>query len=407
MSEAEPHLRTRHVLTPEEGLNAVRAVLGGLQSDGYPTPIQRDVIHQVALHMFAVDIDADDIAPMDAAEVAAVVVDPVLRRRLVQAIVAVEMLDEPSTALALHVRNFARQLGVDEPMVNAARRAADGQRALMYADIQRSSYYTEEAAREILRGHVWRLVRSKLAYSNVVPSRAIERKWASLADMPAGSLGRTTADFYRIHHFPLPGARRGIGEVGAHHDFVHVLADYPPTPEGEIDVFAFIAMCMEDPRGFVQLVMTLGLFQNATITHVAGKRVAIARSGTLDEAGAPGRFGVALHRGAVCRVDALCMDHFAIAPEPLDVLRDRFAIAPARGPEHARSTRHGLRARPGRHQSTSVQATTTAVATQTPASSRLGARSASANASAAAWPDPRWSAEKSAPNTAKPMSAPS
>ena len=107
-----------------------------------------------------------------------------------------------------------------------------------------------------------------------------------------------------------------------------MLADYPPTPEGEIDVFAFIAAAMWDPKGFVQLVMTLGLFQNSTITHVAGKKVAIARSGTLEDAGAAARFGDALHRGALCRVDALGIDHFAIADRPLDALRDEFAIPP-------------------------------------------------------------------------------
>ena len=223
-------------------------MLGGLYTDGYPTTLQHDVMHQVALHVLGIDTHHEQIDPMDAAEVADRIDDPGLRRRLVQSVVAMELLEEPSPELAGHVREFARGVGVDEPMVNAARRAADGQLALMYADIQRNSYYTEEATREVLHGHLWRLVRSKLAYSNVVPSRTIERRWAALADMPVGSLGRATAEFYRIHRFPLPGARRGIGEVGAHHDFVHVLADYPPTPEGEIDVFAFIAMAMPDPR---------------------------------------------------------------------------------------------------------------------------------------------------------------
>ncbi len=324
----EPELRDRHTLEPDTALAFAGGVLGGLTVDGYPTAIQRDVMHQVALHVLGVDTNRASIEPLDAAETAARITDPALRRRLVQSVVAMELLEDPSPDLATHVRGFARALHVDEPMVNAAKRVADGQLALMYADIQRSSYYTEEATHEALHGHLWRLVRSKLAYSNVVPSRSIERRWASLADMPEGSLGRATAEFYRVHHFPLPGARRGIGEVGAHHDFVHVLADYPPTPEGEIDVFAFIAMAMPDPRGFVQLVMTLGLFQNATISHVAGKRVAIACAGTLEEPGAAARFGTALQRGAVCRVDALCMDHFAIAPEPLDVLRERFAISP-------------------------------------------------------------------------------
>ena len=321
-------LRQRMAMTPEEGLLFARGVIGGLSVVGYPTRLQCQIIAQVAQHMMGVDLDVTAIEPLDAAEIAGLIPDPWTRRRLVQSVVTLELLEDPTPELARHVRKFSRALGVDEPMVRAARRAADGQMALMYADIQRNSYYTEEAIHAALRGHVWRLVRSKVAYSNVVASRAIERKWAGLADMPAGSLGRATAEFYRVHHFPLPGARRGIGEVGAQHDFVHVLADYPTDPEGEIDVFAFIASSMFDPKGFVQLVMTLGLFQNATITHVAGKKVPIARAGTLDDPGAASRFGDSLHRGTLCKVDALGIDHFAVADQPLDALREQFAIPP-------------------------------------------------------------------------------
>ena len=321
-------LRDRIAMTPEQGELFVRGVLGGLTASGYPTPLQCDVIRQVALHVAGAELDVAALEPIDARAIAGMVADPYVRRRLVQCVVALELLEDPTPELARHVRQYARTLAVEEPMVNAARRVADGQLALMYADIQRNSYYTEETKREILQGHIWRLLRSKFAYSNVVASRAIERKWAALSDMPDGSLGRTVAEFYRVHRFPLPGARRGIGEVGAQHDFVHVLADYPPTPEGEIDVFAFIAAAMWDPKGFVQLVMTLGLFQNSTINRVAGKKVAIARPDTLADPGATARFGDALHRGSVCRVDALGIDHFAIADEPLDALREQFAIPP-------------------------------------------------------------------------------
>ena len=321
-------LRDRTPMSPEAGEFLVRAVLGGLAVDGCPTPLQCDVIHQVARHLVDLEVDVHALEPIDAPAAAALVTDPHARRRIVQSIVAMELLEDPTPELARHVRDYARTLGVAEPMVDAARRAADGQIALMYADIQRSSYYTAETASQILHGHLWRLLRSKIAYSNVVASRAIERKWHALADMPAGSLGRGVAEFYRVHQFPYPGERHGIGEVGAHHDFVHVLADYPPSPEGEIDVFAFIASAMEDPKGFVQLVMTLGLFQNATITHVAGKKVVLARTDTLEDPGASSRFGDALHRGSICRVDALGIDHFAIADQPLAALRDRFGIVP-------------------------------------------------------------------------------
>ncbi len=326
-------IREREALTPETAELFVRATLGGVNVDGSPTPLQHELIRQVAEHVFGLTVDVTTLEPLDAASAKELIDDPALARRLVQAIVTLEMLDDPvPPALATHIRRYARTLGVDEPMVNAARHAARGHLALMYADIQRNSYYTHEAIEQAVDGHLWRALRSKFAYSNLVPSRSIERRWAALADMPKGSLGHTTAEFYRVHEFPIPGARHGIGEIGAHHDFVHVLADYAPNPDGEINVFAFIATAMDDPKGFVQLVMTLGLFQNSTITHVAGKRVELARGGTLSEPGACERFADALHRGATCKVDALGMDHFAIAAEPLDALRERFGILPREDP---------------------------------------------------------------------------
>ena len=331
--KSAPLIREREGLTAETAELFVRAVLGGVNVDGYPTLLQHELIHQVAEHVFGLTVDVDTLEPREAWAAQELIRDPALRRRLVQAIVTLEMLDDPvPPALATHIRRYARTLDVDEPMVEAARHAARGHLALMYADIQRNSYYTHEAIEQAVDGHLWRALRSKFAYSNLVASRSIERRWAALADMPKGSLGHTTAEFYRIHEFPIPGARHGIGEIGAHHDFVHVLADYAPNPDGEINVFAFIATAMDDPKGFVQLVMTLGLFQNATITHVAGKRVVLARGGTLAEPDACERFADALHRGTACKVDALGMDHFAIAEEPLDALRDRFGIVPREDP---------------------------------------------------------------------------
>ena len=67
---------------------------------------------------------------------------------------------------------------------------------------------------------------------------------------------------------------------------MHVLAGYETTPEGELDVFAFIASSMADERGLVLLAITLGLFQNESIHHVAGKKIKIARSDTLTNNGA-------------------------------------------------------------------------------------------------------------------------
>ena len=155
-------------------------------------------------------------------------------------------------------------------------------------------------------------------------------------DMPAGSWGRGVADFYARHGFPFPGERHGIYEVGARHDFVHVLADYETTPEGELDVFAFIAACMPDEKGLVLLAVTIGLFQDGAIHHVAGKLVKIARTDTLSDDGAAARWAEALERGNRCPVDVMGgIDHFALAPMPLDEARVRLGVEPRTLPDPA------------------------------------------------------------------------
>ena len=142
-------------------------------------------------------------------------------------------------------------------------------------------------------------------------------------------LGRGVADFYARHGFPFPGERHGIYEVGARHDFVHVLAEYEATPEGELDVFAFIAACMPDEKGLVLLAVTIGLFQDGAIHHVAGKAVKIARTDTLGDPGAAARWAEALDRGRRCPVDVMGgIDHFALAPMPLDEARVRLGVVP-------------------------------------------------------------------------------
>lgn len=312
----------------------IGVVLGGVTgalsaTDEGPTPLQWDLLDAVARHVLGSSLAPRDVPRLVPGELAAAVTDPDLRVLTVHLMVTLELALHPvPPALAQSVGRYARALDVAEPMVKAARRFAHHQLALMYLDMQRSSEFTERTLSGIRHGRLVRLLRNKLAYENVVPDREIARRWQALEACPDDSWGRAVAAFYHEHRFPYPGERRGISEVGARHDWVHVLAGYPPTPEGEIDVFALIAAASPDPRGFTQFAMTLGLFQNGAIHHVAGKRVVIARTDTLDDPGAPDRWADALRRGAACTDDVLDLDHFAWKDIHLDDARARLSLGP-------------------------------------------------------------------------------
>ena len=112
---------------------------------------------------------------------------------------------------------------------------------------------------------------------------------------------------------------------------MHVLAGYETTPEGELDVFAFIASSMADERGLVLLAITLGLFQNGSIHHVAGKEIKIARSDTLTDTGAVDRWVEAFRRGNLATTDVMgTVRLFEHKDEPLDAARERFGLVPLR-----------------------------------------------------------------------------
>ena len=316
----------------------LRALLGGVvgaltaTTDG-PTPLQWELLDAVARHVFLSDVEVRDTPKLDPEQLASALTAPPHRALAVHLMVTLELVLHPvPPAVAASVTGYARTLEVAEPMVAAARRFADHQVALMYLDIQRNAEFTEKTMFGIRHGRFLRLLRNKLAYENIVPDGEIARRWRALEQCPPGSWGAEVAAFYRAHGFPFPGQRKGISEVGARHDWVHVLAGFPPTPEGEIDVFALIAAASPDPRGFTQFAMTLGLFQNGAIRHVAGKRIRIARTDSLADPGAPGRWADALRRGAGCADDVLALDHFAWKDVALDEARERLALAPTTDP---------------------------------------------------------------------------
>jgi hypothetical protein len=318
------------VLLPTE-TDAAR-VLGMVQAAFAPVggfdELQESVLAGIASSLYGLELSDVAVATDDVVSNAT----EAERLHAVHLMVVLEFVERPlSTRVALPVEQYAHGLGVSTTLLRDARELAHGHFAWMYVDLQRHSWYEEETIKESLRGRWEELIRSKLAYTGVVADKLIEEKWRALRDCPEGSWGKAVADFYDRHGFPFPGERFGIYELGARHDWVHVLAGYETTPEGELDVFAFIAASMIDERGLVLLAITLGLFQNGSIRHVAGKRIKNARSDTLTDDGAVDRWVEAFRRGNLCTTDVMgSVRLFEHKDEPLDEVRVRFGVVPLR-----------------------------------------------------------------------------
>ena len=269
------------------------------------------------------------VEPAPAAEVAAVLTETE-RNVLAHAVAALELIAHPlDPAVEHHARRYLGELGVRAPYQSLCRETAKGELALLHADFIRHSWTTEVTLHEAFRhGRLLELARSKAAYYGVGGEPAVAHRWEALRDCPDGSWGKAVAEFYDLHGFPFPGESHGIYEVGAAHDWVHVLCDYGTDPEGEIEVFGFIAGASDDPRAFVNFAFTLALFQNASVRTVGGKKVGIARADTLAEPGAADRFADAMRRSRSATADVIALDHFSYADMGLDEARRRFGIVP-------------------------------------------------------------------------------
>ena len=304
-------------------LQLVRAAFeptGGLDD------LQYELIDDLARMLWG--LEYSELESADPASFAAV--HDEVKTQAVHLIALLELMEHPlRPEVAESVLAFAKSQRMSTRILADARAMANDHIAAMYLDLQRHSWYTHETLVESRHGRFHELLRSKLAYIGLAEDLKIARKWESLLDCPEGSWGRAVGDFYVSHGFPFPGEKHGIYELGARHDWMHVLAGYDTDAEGELDVFAFIAASMGDARGLVLLGITLGLFQNGAIRHVQMKLIRNARTDALSDPGAIERFANAFRRGSLCTVDVMgTVDLFEHKDMQLEAARDYFGVVP-------------------------------------------------------------------------------
>ena len=229
--------------------------------------------------------------------------------------------------VAESVSAFFAELGVTSRLLDDARLLADRHFSALAADLSRHSWYHTATVEGRRNGQLVELMGSRLAELGVLPDPLVARRWRALEQCPPGSWGRGVYDFYISHGFPFPGERHGIYEVGARHDWVHVLTDYGSDAEGELAVFAFIAATMPGESGLALLAVTLGIFQNDALKKVRGKTIRNAKFDTLSTDGAVDRWAVAFWRGTQCNTDIMGeVDLFAMKDVSIEDARRKFNV---------------------------------------------------------------------------------
>ncbi|MEX0666144.1 MAG: hypothetical protein WD598_15440 [Acidimicrobiia bacterium] len=320
-----------------EEVHAVsRGMATAVAPDGGLTDVQVSLLRAVTKAVTEVDIDYRSLEPLDAAELGKVLArrGHQYRQRIVHHMVLAEMVLTPIPEdVARRVAECAEVLGIADDFVGIARKYARGALGLAWNDLRRSGFaeHFDETSMETLH--------SKAAledpWEEGPPEPDLELRWRQLAELPEGSLGRCVSDMYRERGFFLPGTRSAASAYLAQHDFVHVLADYGTTMEGELEVFAFLGRADPDPKGFAWLATMIGLFETGYVDRQGFFRVDV-RDRLLDNPGVDVRLADAIRRGkAVAEKlgrDLFTVDYHSVAEHPVSLLAELLEI-PEKSPE--------------------------------------------------------------------------
>jgi hypothetical protein len=303
-----------------------RGIVSAVTGPGGLTQTQRLLMHAVFVAMTGFPV-TDDPPPIEAATFASLLARRTIefRTRIVQIMILLGLVLRPlPDEVAERIAAFAAELGVEDGMLDVARRFAEGSLGLAAVDFDRNGYaasWTEQDTAALHTSHAL-----ATAWDSAVADPALADRWAELETLPADTLGRRVTEFYRARGFVYPGRPGSAPPLLAQHDWVHVVADYGTTVESELEVFAFIARANDDMRAFSLLAMVVSLFETGYLRSGAG--LFEYSPGHLSHAGMATRVADAMRRGALCHgsVDYMRTDWFALAPLSVADARRHFGV---------------------------------------------------------------------------------
>jgi hypothetical protein len=313
---------------PEHAEIVARAVVSACRLEGWQSPVQPKLLHTLFNRLLGQDLDFETIEPLSPAEAVGTLASSAEREELIQLMVAIEILCNPiPERLERSVVQWATALRVHERSLLYARELARGELTKAVHDFYRLNWIGDLDRRSPEFEELLRHAGDK-AYALTIEADAAEAaRWSALGSCPQGSIGRSLWDFYQMRGFPVPGQPGSVNATVAQHDWIHVLADYGTTPMGEIEVSSLQNSTTRTPGAMLGLVGVLALFESGLMP--ASLVVAQQPGHSLSDPGGIERMAEAVARGAACNVDLLLdVDFFQRANEPLEEIRERFAIQP-------------------------------------------------------------------------------
>jgi hypothetical protein len=267
----------------------------------------------------------DELAPLDADEVAARVPVGPLRVQLVRLATVAILLDrQRDHARIARLEQLAEALEVDEPAVGDVRRWSRKQHLRMRRNLIRRTWAIDE-----LRIRAAEVGWAKMLwvffgmFLRTHQNRQVAARYQALAELPPDTLGASLVHALRKSGFSLPGERGSPEDYMVRHDLVHVLADLGTDAASEVQAGSFMAGCRHYD-GFALLTFVLLQFHcGLRVTPVAPGEV-----GLVD----PRRMLDALRRSVFMTIDpsVRAWDYEADFGESVERLRERYHIGAPR-----------------------------------------------------------------------------
>lgn len=304
------------VFDPTELVAVARALRVIAETNQNFTDGEADFISTIAA-MHSVTLDPRSLEPITPEALAAAVKNPFERKRAVQLLLVMSLVEGEATLEAEKaLRRFAAALDVHEKGLDVVREVAKEQILLARFDM------FQRGRKALFRDKALATITSLAKAAIFGEDHATAEKYRALATYPEGSLGRVLHDSWREHGFPIPGEKNGLPERGIFHDIGHVLSGYGVDPYGEIRQGAFQAGFVRED-GFAFFLFVVLQF------HIGIRLTPVAK-------GEKGYFDVkdvlrAVARGAACKVDLSDpkdFDFWAVAKVPVEELRVRYGIPP-------------------------------------------------------------------------------
>ena len=314
---------------PKDAHIAASAIVGACRLEGWTHELQPKLLQILFKNLLDFECDFNTLPASSKEEVGAVFQDYESRSEVIDLMLMVEALcAEIPEEVASSVSAYSNYLGIANERIHMLRDLAKHSIAKAQEDFYRNNYFSDK---DLAIENFHALVKNYGLPAYVVGVKDDPKeimRWEALANLPEESLGKGLWNFYKKRGFSFPGTVGGVNSAVAHHDWIHILADYDSDGIGEIEVAAFSAMATNSDSPVMNFLGVLSIFQGGLLKSlVASANPHLGHD--LEVGNGTERMVNALQRGRECSVDLIeGMNFFEYADHPLDSLRLKWNIPP-------------------------------------------------------------------------------